>query len=49
MYSKYLIDLGLKDWVEEDNQDLLKQEKVNTLLEYQAHKEHYGIDLQRYL
>ena len=44
MYSKYLIDLGLKDWVEEDNQDLLKQEKVNTLLEYQAHKEHYGID-----
>ena len=44
MYSKYLIDLGLKDWIEEDNQDLLKQEKVNTLLEYQAHKEHYGID-----
>ena len=33
MYSKYLIDLGLKDWVEEDNQDLLKQEKVNKLLE----------------
>ena len=44
MYSKYLIDLGLKDWIEEDNHDLLKQEKVNTLLEYQAHKEHYGID-----
>lgn len=44
MYSKYLIDLGLKDWVEEDNQDLLKQEKVNKLLEYNVHKEQYGID-----
>lgn len=44
MYSKYLIDLGLKDWVEEDNQDLLKQEKVNKLLEYSVHKEQYGID-----
>ena len=44
MYSKYLIDLGLKDWVEEDNQDLLKQGKVNKLLEYNVHKEHYGID-----
>ena len=44
MYSKYLIVLGLKDWVEEDNQDLLKQGKVNKLLEYNVHKEHYGID-----
>ena len=44
MYSKYLIDLGLKDWIEEDNHDLLKQEKVNKLLEYNVHKEHYGID-----
>ena len=44
MYSKYLIDLGLKDWVEEDNQDLLKQGKVNKLLEYNVHKEQYGID-----
>lgn len=44
MYSKYLIDLGLKDWIEEDNHDLLKQEKVNKLLEYNVHKEQYGID-----
>lgn len=44
MYSKYLIDLGLEDWVEEDNHELLKQEKVNKLLEYNVHKEQYGID-----
>lgn len=44
MYSKYLIDLGLKDWIKKDNHDLLKRGKVNTLLEYQAHKEQYGID-----
>ena len=44
MYSRYLINLGLKDWIEEDNHDLLKQEKVNKLLEYNVHKEQYGID-----
>lgn len=44
MYSKYLIDLGLKDWIKKNNHDLLKQEKVNKLLEYNVHKEQYGID-----
>lgn len=44
MYSKYLIDLGLKDWIKKDNHDLLKRGKVNKLLEYNVHKEQYGID-----
>lgn len=27
MYSKYLIDLGLKDWIEEDNHEFTKTRK----------------------
>lgn len=44
MYSRYLTNLGLKDWIEEDNHDLVKQGKENELFGYSVHKMQYGID-----
>ena len=44
MYSRYLIDLGLKNWLEENNRDLLKQDKLRKVMQYRVHKEQYGID-----
>lgn len=44
MYSRYLTNLGLKDWIEENNHDLVKQGKENELFGYSVHKIQYGID-----
>lgn len=44
MYSRYLINLGLHDWIEENNHELVKQGEENKLFEYSVHKIQYGID-----
>lgn len=44
MYSRYLINLGLHDWIEEDNHKLIEQDKENKLFGYSVHKIQYGID-----
>ena len=44
MYSRYLINLGLHDWIEENNHDLIEQGEENKLFECSVHKIQYGID-----
>lgn len=44
MYSNYLINLSLKNWIEEDNHELVKQDNLRKVMQYRVHKEQYGID-----
>ena len=46
MYSIYLTNLGLRDFIEKDNQDLINQGKLNRVMQHRVYKDQYGIDLR---
>lgn len=49
MHSKYLTDIGLSDWIAENNGHIIERSTnsdaaLEKLLQYMSHKHEYGID-----